>query len=269
LVSYFVTEDFSIISEYPAFVQQVVNAINITKHAAADVIVKAMINNTVDVTMTATLTPGATASTIDQQIRSVISITLDNAKTLMTQAELIGQVMSVVGVSNVSVPLEKFAKSDGSYDIGIVIPTQTSWTALSAVSPFNKLTWGSNCYITTEAVLPDATIPSGGSVDSYVGLLQEGTSYTRSLSISDFQSNSNGTAFYIIGTNDQVDSATPIPAEWLGHVLISVPASVANPGLYAYRVTYQVFGEGGAKDIVVSPTEYLSPGTVSISYLSS
>ena len=267
-VSYFVTEAFSIVSEYPAFVQQVLTAVDETKHAAADVLVKAMVDNAVDATLTITLASGATASTIDLQVRSAISIALDNAKRLMTQAEMIQQIMNVVGVSNVGIPLGKFAKADGSYDIGIVVPTQTVWTPLSQVAPFNKLTFGSNCYITSSAVLTDATIPSGGLPDSYVGLLQEGTPYTRSSSVQDFQAKSNGgTAFYIIGTNDQVNSTTPIPANFLGCILISIPANVPNPGLNSYFVTYQVFGEGGANDVPISSTEYLTPGVLTISYI--
>jgi len=39
-----------------------------------------------------------------------------------------------------------------------------------------------------------------------------------------------------------------------------------NPSYYSYFCTYQVYNEGGASDVTVSPTEYLSPGTVTIAY---
>src|SRR5208282_1718913 len=204
-VSYFVTEEFTVSSQYPAFVEQLTNSIAATKHAAADVLVKNMIANHVDVTMTVTLANGALASAIDNQIRSTVSIALDNAKGQMTQAELIAQVMSVIGVSNVNVPLTKFAKSDGAYDIGIVIPTQTPWIQVSKLPAFNADTWANNVWITSAPVLPDATIPSGGLSNNYVGLLQEGTGYTRASSVADFLAKSAGTAFYIIGTNDMVN----------------------------------------------------------------
>lgn len=267
-VSYFVTEEFTVSSQYPAFVEQLTNSIAATKHAAADVLVKNMIANHVDVTMTVTLANGALASAIDNQIRSTVSIALDNAKGKMTQAELIAQVMSVIGVSNVNVPLTKFAKSDGAYDIGIVIPTQTPWIQVSKLPAFNADTWANNVWITSAPVLPDATIPSGGLSNNYVGLLQEGTGYTRASSVADFLAKSAGTAFYIIGTNDMVNATTPIPSNYWGCVMISVPTNVPNPGNFAYRVTYQVFGEGGAKDIVLSSTEYLQSGTITINYVS-
>jgi hypothetical protein len=42
---------------------------------------------------------------------------------------------------------------------------------------------------------------------------------------------------------------------------------MADPATVAFRVTHQVFGEAGAQDIPMSPTEYLKPGKITIDYV--
>lgn len=76
-----------------------------------------------------------------------------------------------------------------------------------------------------------------------------------------------GGSFYIIGVNDQIDPITPIPFSYVGKVIISIQPELTNPAYTSFRATYQVFNEGGTKDIVISPTEYLKSGRVSIDYI--
>lgn len=132
VVSYFITEAFTFATEYPAFVEILANEINATKHAAADVLIKAMVANPVDITMTVVLQPNATADVADPLIRTAIDLVLDTAKGTLYQSDLITQVMGVTGVQSVNLPLVKCAKSDGSYDIGVVVPTGTSWIPLAS-----------------------------------------------------------------------------------------------------------------------------------------
>jgi hypothetical protein len=226
--------------------------------------------------MTVTLAPAANAVTVDANIRTAISITLDNAKTKLYQSSIIQQVQTVTGVTNIEVPLQKCAKGDGAYDIGIVVPTQTVWNPLTGDPAFAGVLVPANSFITNSVVLPDATIPGGGLPDSYVGILlnsggavNQPQAFRRASSIQDFLTNSGVPSFYIIGTGDQINATTPLSPAYAQRILITVPTSVANPGLQSYFVTYQVFGEGGANDISISPTEYFVPGNVVINYISS
>ena len=355
-VSYFVTETFTVSTQYPTFVDILANQIAQTKHAAADVLVKAMVANPVDITMTVNLKANTSPETVDPVIRTVINIVLDNATGTLYQSELISQVQSVTGVQNVQVPLVKCAKSDGSYDIGVVIPTGTSWTRLSSDPAFAGLNVPANSWISTSRVLPDSTIPSGGDPTAIVDFLYQGQTFQRALSVEDFLTNAvvephlavapgvtNATpgSFYIIGDNDVIipaaikatsitnsvltvscantfnvgqlvelrgtaesflngqnvtiasiitdsgghkigftanfmegnfsnstDTGTVgLPESYAQKVIVTIPADVPNPGNLSYFVTYQVFDEGGAKDVTVSPTEFLAPGRITINYV--
>lgn len=268
-VSYYTNENFTFTTGYPGYVAQVASAVEEMRHAAADVLVKNMIQNGVDVSLTVELNSDATPEVMDGRIRTVVGIVLDNSRKKLTQAELIRQVKSLPGVSNVIVPLSKFAKSDGAYDIGIVIPTATEWTPIAQDPLFTGLNFPPYTYITSSPVLPNKTIPSGGLTDSFVGILHEGDEYRRMFSVKDFiaRTGIQGGSFYIIGVNDQIDPITPIPFSYVGKVIISIQPELTNPAYTSFRATYQVFNEGGTKDIVISPTEYLKSGRVSIDYI--
>jgi hypothetical protein len=68
-------------------------------------------------------------------------------------------------------------------------------------------------------------------------------------------------------TNSNDTGSLILPASYAEKVIVTIPADVPNPGNLSYFVTYQVFGENGASDITVSSTEYLSPGTITINYI--
>jgi len=279
-ISYFATENFIVSTQYPAFVQILANKIAVTKHAAADVLVKAMVASPVDITMTVTLASNASPTTIDPQVRTAISIVLDNAKGTLYQSELISQVQAITGVTSVAVPLLKCAKSDGSYDIGVVIPTGVTWIPLvqdPAFSGFTAAGLPANSFITSAPVLPDTTIPSGGQPTAIVDMLYQGQIFRRASSVGDFLTNSPAAqhlastatpgSFYIFGVNDEINSTTPLAASYGRKIALVVPLDVPNPGLYSYFVTYQVYDETGASDITVSSTEYLASGSIVINYI--
>jgi hypothetical protein len=274
-VSYFITETFTLSTQYPTFVEVLANQIAQTKHAAANVLVKNMVANPVDITMTVTLMPNADAATVDPIIRTVISIVLDNAQGTLYQSALIRQVQAVTGVQSITLPLTKCAKSDGSYDIGFVIPTQTAWIPVTSDPAFAGLQAPAQSFITVLPVLPDSTIPSGGEPDAVVNLLYQGQSFRRATSVNDFLTNSIGVpSFYIIGENDEISPSQGLTFAYAQKVMITLPPipdfpTASNPGQLSFFVTYQVFNEGGAKDIAVSSTEYLTPGTITINYITS
>jgi hypothetical protein len=273
-VSYFITEAFTFSTEYPAFVEVLANQLATTKHAAADVLVKAMVANPVDITMTVVLSSNASADTLDPIIRTTISSVLDSASTTLYQSELVTQVMAITGVLNVNLPLVKCAKSDGSYDIGVVIPTSTAWIPLSSDPAFTGLATPSNSFITSSPVLTDPTIPSGGETNAFVGLLYQGQAYTRTSSVQNFLSSAvtpstseSSGSFYIIGAGDSISSTKLLSSAYAGKIIITIPKDTASPSLRSYFVTYQTWGSGNANDITVSSTEYLTVGRVTINYL--
>jgi hypothetical protein len=236
-----------------------------------------MQKNTVDLDLTIELAANASAEIIDRKVRTVIVAVHDNAQGQLTQSELVRVIKSIPGVANVQLPFRRMAKSDGSYDIGHIIPSNTTWDDISlfvkANPSWTTRTFGPRTFITRNPVLRYKTIPSGGLPDAYVGLLYEGESYRRCKTLAELQTAPDA-AFYIIGVNDKLDKFTSIEARHYGKVLMVTPAPtiyhpqpIPNPGMLAYRVTYQVFGEAGSNDIIVSPTEYLVPGKVTIDYV--
>lgn len=276
-VSYFCTEPFTFSTQFPAFVEVLASQVAQTKHAAADVLVKAMVASPVDITMAVTLNPNASASAIDPVIRTVVNIVLDNATGTLFQSELIRQVQAITGVKSVQVPLIKCAKSDASYDIGVVVPTGTAWIPLAQDPLFANLQLPQNAWISVSPVLPDSTIPSGGEPDAVVDFFYQGQAFRRALSVADFLQNSPPAqrlastsvpgSFYIVGLNDRVNPTVPLPASYQQKVLLVVPQDVVNPGNLSYLCTYQVFNETGAKDVTVSATEFLAPGRITINFV--
>jgi len=275
LVSYFYTEAFTTATEYPSFVPILVNQINITKAAGASVLVKAMVANPIDITLTVTLNSGISPDTVDSAVRTAIDQALDSATGTLYQSSIVSLVQAISGVKSVGIPLIKCAKSDGSYDIGFVIPTGTLWTPLTNDPAFSGQAVPAHSFITTVPILPDSTVPSGGPAEAFVGLLYEGQAYARTSSISNFLStaatplvSSQNGSFYIIGTNDP-GLAAQYQSAYAQKVIITIPADTTSPSLKSYFVTYVVEGESSAKDITLSATEYFSAGRVTINYLTS
>lgn len=276
-ISYFYAEPFTFATQFPAFVEILANQIAFTKHAAADVLVKAMVASPVDITMAVTLQNNASPEAVDPVIRTVTNIVLDNATGTLFQSELVRQVQAITGVKSVQLPLIKCAKSDASYDIGVVIPTGTTWIPLASDPAFAGQTVPANSWISASPVLPDMTIPSGGEATAIVDFLYQGQVFKRAFSVQDFLTTSTAAAnlaslatpgsFYIIGLNDEISSTLALPAGYQQKVILQVPLDVVNPGNLSYLCTYQVFNETGAKDVSVSSTEYLAPGRITVNYV--
>jgi hypothetical protein len=264
-VNYFTNEVFTVATEYPTYVQQAITALDAKKHAGSDLLVKAMVASPVDVTMVVSLAANASVTTVDPIIRTSLDLVIGNEDTSMTQSSLVSAVQQITGVTGIQLPLVKCAKADGSYDIGFVIPTGTAWNPLASDVSFETLTLPAHSFITAEPVLQNSTIPGGGQPNAYVGLLYEGQAYTRCLSIASFLA-SSAPSFYIIGTGDQISSKLPLNSTYAGRILVSIPAGVANPGLLAFRCTYQCYGEKGPMDISTSSTEYLTVGSINLLY---
>lgn len=267
-VSYYATETFALSFTHPQFLTQLRNVIDLMRHGGADTLAKSMIPAYVDLSMSVTLenAPTALPSVVDPKIRTAISLAVSMASKRLSQSDVVRIVRAIPGVSRVRVPLTRMARQDGTYVLGEIIPTGTPWASASTLNlPASKFQVKPSAWVTSEPVLSSSTIPSGGLPYAFVGLLYEGESFRRCLSLEDFAA-ATDPAFYLIGINDRLDEASPVAPQHYGKVLINVPGSTSSPSLLPYRVTYQVFGEASAQDIEVSPLEYLLPGQITIAY---
>lgn len=278
-LSYYTNEDFTIKTQYPSYVEQLATSLSVTKHAAADVLVKAMVSNPVDMSFTVVLDPMFDATVTDSGIRSSIGLTMDRAKTWLYQSVLSQAIQGIPGVTSIHLPLTRCAKADGSYDIGVIIPVGTVWNKLTEDPDFASLSTDSLLFITASWKTPNPTIPSGGTADNYVGVLYEGQAYQRTNSIQAFL-NSRTPSFYIIGTNDYIAPGIPVSGTHggdftnVGRVLLRIPSferndplAFQNPSELPWYVTYQVFGQTGAQDIAIASTETVRPGNIVVNYI--
>lgn len=272
-VTYYYLEVLSVATEYPAFVDQLSTQVDTMKHAGADVLVKAMTPNAVDFVFNVVLNSSTTPSSVDGTLRTQVALALAaangnqtqaNQQSVFSQSALVQLLQGVTGVQSIELPLLKCAKADGSYNIGVIIPTGTVWNPLSGDPSFTGLSLPQGAFISEENLLPDPTIPSGGTPNSYVGMLYGNTPLRRAMSVEDFLA-SSGPSFYLIGANDTINENYPLPVTYSGRILI---CGQSTPALNSYRVTYQCYGAASADDITVTSPEYLVPGTITINYVS-
>ena len=271
LVTYYTNEVLTVDTEYPAYVEQLTTNLAVTKHAGADTLVKAMTPSAVNTSLNVILNSATSPTSIDGTLRTVIGQAITNSNTSAYQSQIVKALMSVAGVTAVELPLLQFAKADGSYVIAQVVPTGTPWSLLASDPAFIGQQVAANMYISTNVLLTDNTIPSGGTPNAYVGLLYESVPYTRCLSIQEFL-NSTAPAFYIIGANDSINATNPLAANYYGRVLISSPSAnnaIIDPTSRFYFLTYQVYGAASHDEIVTASCEYLTQGSTTINYITS
>jgi hypothetical protein len=265
-VLYYYGEVLSITTEYPAYVQQVVAAVSLMQHASASVLVKAKVSSGIDMTFTVYLDGTVDAATIDPLLRNAISLRFSRSSTLLYQTPVISGLQAISGVAGIQLPLQKFARADGTSNIAELVPTGTVWAGLALDPSFSGYTVPNGMFISASPLLSQPTIPSGGTSSAYVGLLYEGTPYRRASTITDFLTGLTP-SFYIVGTGDTLPSGVAIPTTYPGKILIAPPAGV-DPSSLSFRVTYQVWGASSAQDIQASYAEYLVPGSIQIFYAS-
>ena len=275
-VSYYVAEMFTVTTRYPQFIQQITQGLDAYRHAAADVLVKAMTENLVDIDLTVDLSSGLAPEIADRKIRTVISAAHTNAVGQLTQSEIVRQIKALPGVLNVHMPFRRMAKADGGYDIGLVIPVGTTWIPMSQFKTtdpaFGNISWAPRTFISKAPVLRYKTLSSGGLKNAYVGMLYEGEPYVRKFTLAE-AAVSQGGSFYIIGVNDRFSASSPVESIHYGKIILTTPTpsaiqkEIVDPGQIAYRLTYQVFGDAGAHDIPIGPMEYLRPGKITLDYM--
>lgn len=259
VISYYRSEMLDIRYLYPAYINVLKTEIENIRHAGSDIVIKDMMDTKVDISMSVEVDAYTNIENIDNKIRTAISIAMDNTVDRLTQAELVKQIKLISGVTNIELPFRKFTRSDGSYEVGVVIPIGTIWKHAADDDYAKNFNLPGNTWITETSVLPTLTIPSGGRQDAFVDLLYGGEQMTRVLTPGALSGKDNG-YFYIMGVGDTASYTDS------GRIIFIPPTKIPDPSLESYKVTYQVFNEIGAKDITLSSTEYLRPGTLVIDY---
>ena len=267
-LSYYTAEVFTTTYSYPEFLTQLNTALKASKHGGADTLAKAVIANPVDMAFTVVLanSPTISPASADPQVRTAVSLATSMASGTFSQSDVVELVKALPGVKRITLPLTRFAKADGSYVLGEIIPTGTAWTRPSSLNlPEAKFAPGADAWVSTSPVLAFSTRPSGASRYAFAGLLCQGLSYRRCYDLNEF-AQATDLAFYLIGVNDQLDPVTPVASQHAGKVLLNTPGATGSPAPQPYWVTYQVYGEASAQDLSLSSLEYLLPGQVSIAY---
>lgn len=249
------------------------------KHITADVIVKQAVENPMDVISTIQLKSGHTQSTVDNLVRTLVSNLVDGKK--VGQPIHISDVTSAMdmadGVDFVVQPFAKMSLRDGSLRVRDSVASEFVF--------ISSLSAGINAvYILTEE-LPFATIDGGGSQYTHHGVYKDGLIMTNALSINDVSRVTNSS--FIIGNQGAVitgysdyetlskkfDTDAEILSERLrltaNRILVSLDYTQTppdDPSYHTFAVTYTVNGDTGAKDIITSQVEYLSPGNLTLTF---
>lgn len=256
--------------------QTVQGVVNKMRHVTADVVVKQAIDNPLSLDTTVQLKNGATKDKVDPQIRTRVSQEL-NQKLIgqgSAQSDIIAVVDNTTGVDFEIVPLARMAYSDGARKIRETIPSQ-----FIGISSLNQ---GGQTVFLSETPLQFPTTDGGGLETEHKGVFQDDVALTL---VSDPNViGLNQDQAYIIGAkgaslngysddftlqNQGFITAEEREAERAritgNRVLLSLLSpEVPDPHLYA--VSYVVRGNKGAQDIPAAQVEFISLGSLVITY---
>lgn len=280
-VDYEHDENFQVTYVVNDVLQQLQTRINLKKHITADAIVKQALENPLTVETTVQLRPNADQSTVDQTVRTNVSI-LTETKGIgqpIHQSDVAAVIDDTTGVDFIVQPFAKMTLQDGAIRIRDQIPSDYDF--LPSLSLFTNAV-----YILTQP-LPFNTVDTGGNSTIHFGvyideLIMKKASILTNVGVEVGQA-------YVIGKNGAVisgysDDATLTPIYitpdavaaarldlTANHVVVSLNAGIIPadiPSNHAFSATYIVSGDKGAKDIEVSQIENLSVGDLTITYRS-
>jgi hypothetical protein len=287
-VDYDHDENFSVIYVINDVLQQLQERINNGidggkdgKHITADVLVKQAIENPLILESTVQLEPNADQGTVDSGIRTGITVLTDSRGVggAIRQSDMVKVFEDVNGMDFVVQPFTRLTLQDGALRIRDVLPS--NYDALPSLDQ------GSNAvYILTEP-LPFDTTDGGGDDNIHHGVFMDELIMTMASSLNNVASGVNQA--WIIGRNGAIidgysDDATLLPTfitqsavdeERLrltaNKIVVALNAGIVpidTPDNHAFAVSYVVNGDVGTEDIETSQIEFLTPGSVTITYRS-
>jgi|APSaa5957512535_1039671.scaffolds.fasta_scaffold02822_13 hypothetical protein len=273
LVSYLHDENFTVTYTTNLIVSLTQDAINIKKHATADVIVKEAVPVPLDIEATVVLIQGRDSSTVDTALRTNLTNFFNNLRLgdAVRQSDVIDVIEQTSGVSYVLVPLTKLVRSEG----GTVVREALSTTTVSESTLLQSLTTNEAIVYILNQELTAATVDGGGGVSDFKGVFQDSLGVALLLASASLASlGSQSGLAYIIGSNGRSingfsDDAT-LEAEGFttetakqaqrvnltaNRVLVSL-APGDSPTEHSYATTYVVGLDSGAKNIDPGAAEY-------------
>lgn len=283
LVSYEHDENFTVTYTTNLIVSLTQNAIDATKHATADVLVKEAVPAPIDLSATVLLLRGRDPVTVDLALRTNLanffaSVRLDDP---VRQSDLISVIEQTEGVSYVVVPLTRMVRSEGSTVVWDLISTDT---ATEAVVLPSLSTNNASVYILTNP-LTAATVDGGGETGDYRGVfLNEQALNLLDATASLAALGTSSRRAYIIGTEGRAiagysDDATLIAQGYVtdaaiadrrlaltaNRVLVSCPIG-ESPVDGEYAAIYIVGVDAGARDIDPGAAQYVTLGALTVTY---
>ena len=293
LVDYSHDENFVVEYESNGVIRVVQDIIDRDSHITADAIVKEAVPVAVDITGTVILSVGQSQRVVDLRVRSALSLLFSRLGLgdPVRKSDVIRAIDAVQGVSYVTVPMVKLAYGDDSLMVREPVLTDTP------ADRFLITSWSTdtvNTFVLTNA-LKATTIHGGGATHEFRGVFQD----ELQMELQNGAPDSNGVPLklkagraFIIGSDGLVipgysdtttlKTAAPFATDseilvqrkalTAGRTLLTLKSEVPtgdtadDPTKHKYTATYVTNNDSGVKNIVPSPIQYLTLGTVTLDY---
>lgn len=277
-VDYVHDENFVVTYVINDLLQELQRTIERKRHVTADVVVKQAINNEVDIETTVQLKAGAKKDRVDPEIRSAVSLNLDQ-KLIgegTAQSDIISAIDQSTGVDFSTVPPARMGYSDGSRKLREGVDSNYISVA--------SLSIGGNAAFLLTSALKFPTTDGGGLVTEHRGVFQDDEAMTLSTSLMNVAVAANQ-AFIIGASGATIDGYTDIATlvadgftdplaqqvelvrRTANRVVLSLSSGgspVDTPEKHTYACSYVVRGDKGSKDITTSGVEFLGLGAFTI-----
>lgn len=169
-VDYRAAQNFNVTYVHNSLVDQVQDKLEEMKHAAADVITKEAIGNSIDLSFRVIRKTGVELNTLKTRIQTAVAnyVSRLTMGEYLTQGALINIVKSVEGVKEIQMPLLKMMKRNGSF-LPLEEVGKVSFQVYQRTS-----SQGVTSYITLESVLSQGTSENGGPSNFFRGIYEDG-----------------------------------------------------------------------------------------------
>jgi len=278
-VDYDYDENFTVRYVVNDLIRVVQDEVSDKKHTSADVLVKHVVENAMDLENTVILKPGVDRAQIDSLIRTKVSQETNNRPIGggIRQADIVHVQDSIAGVDYPIVPFSKMAWADGSQILRN--------TLLNNYVELSSLHSGTNkAYILAQALMASTT-DNGGEITKHRGVFQDDQSMVFASSLSVLTSQSDQT--YIIGLDGAVISGysddTTLTNEGFvtsisrdverknrtaNRVVLSLNTIPEDdlPSDHLYSCSFIVSGNEGTGDLISNPLESITVGEFNIIY---
>ena len=256
------------------------NMVDKSKHATADVLINEAVGVSLNINAVVVLTPSSSSNFVDSAIRTNLSAVVGSLRMgdPLRVSDVVNIIDNTTGVSYVQMPLTKMTLSAGSQIVREAVSVGIGGATLMSALSTNLV----NVWLLDDPLnyMPEE---NGGVEGSYRGVFRGPIKMSLASDISLLGASQDQA--YIIGAGGAsikgfTDDATLNPDGTLGAVqvgslrisatagklLISLPVGW-NPSRYEYGVTYTIGEESSvAQDISVPETQYLTLGSVNLTY---